>query len=239
MQKIFYKKNTRGVSEHGWLSSRFSFSFADYYNPDRMGFGALRVLNDDKIAADNGFGMHEHKNMEIISIPLEGELIHKDSLGNELVIGPDEVQVMSAGSGVTHSEINPSMDVEGQFLQIWIQTRENDIDPAHGNATFPAGNQLGKFVTLVKPDTVEGEALSIHADAYISRGRFAEGQEGTYDIQIQGNGAFIFIIEGSATIDGQPLETRDALSVSETSTITITPTSPEFTDILIIEVPME
>lgn len=235
MQKEFHKNDTRGVSEHGWLSSRFSFSFADYYNPLRMNFGALRVLNDDKIAADNGFGMHEHRDMEIISIPLEGELMHKDSMGNELVIGPNDVQVMSAGKGVTHSEMNPSYDVDGAFLQIWIQTREDGIDPYHAHASFPPEGQNGMFTTLVQPNNVEGMGLKIHADAYISRGRFAAGKTETYTIQKEGNGAYVFLIEGNITIDGQVMESRDALGISGTSSFTLEVS--ENADVLVIEIP--
>lgn len=238
MKTELHKKDTRGVSEHGWLSSRFSFSFADYYNPERMGFGAMRVLNDDWVAAGHGFDMHPHRDMEIISIPLYGELAHKDSLGNEVTIGQDEVQVMSAGSGVTHSENNPSHDVDGQFLQIWIKTRQNGIPPAHDHGSFPGSDQLNTFVTLVQPDTAEGTGLAIHQDAYITRGRFTQGSETKYKLHNQDNGVFIFLISGSVKVGEQILETRDALTVTEADSIDMSSISEESADILVIEVPM-
>lgn len=238
MKTELHAHDTRGVSEHGWLSSRFSFSFADYYNQERMNFGALRVLNDDKIAAGHGFGMHPHRDMEIISIPLFGELAHKDNIGNELTIGPDEVQVMSAGSGVVHSEMNPSHEVEGQFLQIWIETRQKGIPPYHAHGKFPSSEQLNKFVTLVRPDTVSGQGLSIHQDAYITRGRFTSGIETQYKLQQPNNGVFIFLISGSISINGQTLEARDALAVTKANMIDIVSIGEESADILVIEVPM-
>jgi redox-sensitive bicupin YhaK (pirin superfamily) len=238
MKAELHAHDTRGVAEHDWLSSRFSFSFADYYNPNRMNFGALRVLNDDKIAAGNGFGMHPHRDMEIISIPLYGELAHKDSLGNEVTIGPEDVQTMSAGSGVVHSEMNPSHDVDGHFLQIWIQTRQNGIPPAHGHGVFPSKEQLNNFVTLVRPDTMPGPGLPIHQDAYITRGRFMRGQVVQYELKSPTNGVFIFLISGTVTIGDQVLVERDALAITEASTIDMIPSGEEAADILIIEVPM-
>lgn len=238
MKIELHAHDTRGVSEHGWLSSRFSFSFAEYYNPLRMNFGALRALNDDTVAASHGFGMHPHRDMEIISIPLYGELTHKDSLGNELTIGPEAVQVMSAGSGVVHSEMNPSDEIDGQFLQIWITTRENGITPSHSHGVFRAAEQLNTFVTLVRPDTVAGSGLPIHQDAFIARGRFTPGTAVHYAVQQSGNGVFVFLISGSIMIDGQTLEARDALAITETDMVDIIPTGDESADILIIEVPM-
>jgi quercetin 2,3-dioxygenase len=238
MKTEIHKQAARGVSEHGWLSSRFSFSFADYYNPERMNFGALRVLNDDIVSAGHGFGMHPHKDMEIISIPLYGELAHKDSLGNELTIGSEDVQVMSAGSGVIHSEMNPSREIDGQFLQIWIATRQNGMPPSHSHGVFPSSEQLGRFVTLVKPDTVDGSGLSIQQDAYISRGRFTQGSRIDYTLNNPNNGIFVFVITGSVSIENEILDERDAVAVTETSGISINSTSEESTDILVIEVPM-
>ncbi len=236
MQKEFYKSDTRGVAEHGWLSSRFSFSFAEYFDQERMGFGALRVLNDDKIDAGRGFGMHPHKDMEIITIPLEGQLMHKDSMGNEIIIKKCDVQVMSAGTGVTHSEMNPSNEDSAALLQIWITTRKNGISPAHDHATFDEKDQMGKFDVLVKPDTKSGEGLSIHQDAYISRGRFESGQSVTYNMHEKGNGAYVFMIDGTVTIDGQQLQSRDAVGISHADSFVITIEKPA--DVLVIEVPM-
>lgn len=238
MKTELHTHDTRGVSEHGWLSSRFSFSFADYYNPDRLNFGALRVLNDDRIDAGHGFGMHPHSDMEIISIPLYGELTHKDSLGNELTIGPDDVQTMSAGSGVVHSEMNPSHDIDGQFLQIWIMTRENGIPPAHYHGKFPLDEQLNNFVQLVRSDVVSGTGLPIHQDAYIFRGRFTSDTKASYEVQQSGNGMFVFLISGSVSIDGQVLFARDAIAVTEATELLIAPVGDEPADILVIEVPL-
>jgi quercetin 2,3-dioxygenase len=238
MKTALHGKETRGVAEHGWLSSRFSFSFADYYNPDRMNFGALRVLNDDTIAAGHGFGMHPHRDMEIISIPLYGQLAHTDSLGNEVIIGPEEVQTMSAGSGVVHSEMNPSPEVDGQFLQIWIQTRQNGIPPSHGHAVFPASEQLNRFVTLVRPDTATGHGLPIHQDAYISRGRFMQGEVAQYTLNNPAHGVFVFLISGAISIGEETLGARDALAITEASVVDIVPSGEEAADILVIEVPL-
>jgi len=236
MKKILHKSDSRGVADHGWLKSRFSFSFANYFNHDRMQFGALRVLNDDKIAAGKGFGMHPHKNMEIISIPLTGKLLHRDDLGTDVIIGPGEVQVMSAGRGVTHSEMNPSSVIDGEFLQIWIQTRMNDIDPSHAHASFSATEQKERFATLVRPDTAKGLGLPIAQDAYISRGIFSEKQKTKYEIKRGGNGAYIFILAGAVAIDAEMLGSRDALGVWDTSQVEIAVLAPS--DILVIEVPM-
>lgn len=239
MKTEFHAQQDRGVSEHGWLSSRFSFSFADYYNPNRMNFGALRVVNDDTVAAGHGFGMHAHHDMEIISIPLYGEITHKDSLGNEVTIGPEEVQTMSAGSGIVHSEMNPSNEVDGQFLQIWIMTRQNGIPPSHSHGVFPSSEQLNTFVTLVRPDTVPGSGLPIHQDAYVTRGRFTEGEAIQYTVHNPTNGVFVFLIQGALTVGEHSLMARDALAITEASSIDMLPSGDESADILIIEVPVE
>lgn len=239
MKTELHAQETRGVSEYGWLSSRFSFSFADYYNPKRMNFGALRVLNDDTVAAGHGFDMHPHRDMEIISIPLYGEITHKDSLGNEITIGPEDVQTMSAGSGVVHSEMNPSHEIDGQFLQIWIETRQNGISPSHSHGVFPSKEQLNTFVTLVRPDTEAGAGLPIHQDAYITRGRFLQGKEVQYTLKHSKNGVFIFLISGALTIADHSLVARDALAVTEASVIDMVSSGEESADILVIEVPVE
>jgi redox-sensitive bicupin YhaK (pirin superfamily) len=203
-----------------------------------MNFGALRVLNDDVVAAGHGFPMHSHRDMEIISIPLYGELTHKDSLGNEVTIGPEEVQTMSAGFGVVHSEMNPSHDVDGNFLQIWITTRQTGIEPSHHHGTFPTAEQLNTFVTLVRPDTEVGTGLPIHQDAYITRGRFMSGEEAQYSLNQSKNGVFVFLIDGALTIGDYLLTARDALAVTEASVITMVSNGEEPADILVIEVPV-
>lgn len=236
MQKEFHKSDTRGAAEHDWLSSRFSFSFAEYFNTERMGFGALRVLNDDTIDANRGFGMHPHKNMEIITIPLAGQLMHKDSMGNEVIVKKGDIQVMSAGTGVMHSEMNPSKEERAAILQLWITTRVHGITPAHGHATFSEEDQKEKFALLVKPDTRLSKGLSIHQDAYISRGRFEAGQSVSYDIYEKGNGAYVFMIDGTGTIDGQQLQSRDAMGISQTDSFTLSVENAA--DVLVIEIPM-
>jgi redox-sensitive bicupin YhaK (pirin superfamily) len=181
--------------------------------------------------------MHPHKDMEIISIPLRGKLMHRDDLGNEVTIGEGEVQVMSAGSGVTHSEMNPSAVIDGEFLQIWIQTREIGSAPFHAHGMFPLIDQRERFVTLVRPDSVKGFGLPIAQDAYISRGNFFETKSVTYRLKRQGSGMYVFLLHGSVSIDSDILDARDALGVWETEQISIEILSPA--DILIIEVPME
>lgn len=237
MKFVSHKADTRGKADHGWLKSRFSFSFDGYRNPERMQFGLLRVLNDDWIEGGRGFGFHPHKNMEIISIPLSGRLEHKDSMGNEIVIGARDVQVMSAGSGVIHSEMNPDESTPAELLQIWIGTREKDIVPTHNHKSFSVDEMKDKLCILVEPENSKGNGLKIHQDAYISKGIFSKTKSVDYQIKKEGNGLYVFLISGNISIDGQILNNRDALGVWETKSAKLLINEPS--EILIIEIPME
>jgi redox-sensitive bicupin YhaK (pirin superfamily) len=235
MKSIYYPANERGTSDHGWLKANFSFSFAQYYNPDKVHFGALRVLNDDIIAGGTGFGTHPHDNMEIITIPLKGALEHKDSMGNIGVIHAGEVQVMSAGTGVEHSEYNHSATEAANTLQIWLFPKHRNIEPRYDQRSFTDVYKLNEFTTLVSGDK-NTDALWINQDATFSIGEFEAGKSVTYDIKNEGNGAYIFVLEGVAKANDQVLNKKDALGVYNTSSITID--TQENTRLLIIDVPM-
>jgi redox-sensitive bicupin YhaK (pirin superfamily) len=234
MKTIFYPENERGKNNIGWLKANFSFSFASYYDADKVHFGALRVLNDDTIAAGTGFGTHPHDNMEIVTIPLEGGLEHKDSMGNTGVISAGEVQIMSAGTGVYHSEYNASKTQEAKTLQIWLFPKERNIQPRYDQKSFTEALKPNKLVTLVSP--VEGaDTLWINQDATFSMGNFDAGQQISYDIKTEGNGAYVFVLEGSIK-NSAVLNKRDALGVYDTSSFIIEP--EERSRFLIIDVPM-
>ena len=235
MKKVFHPANERGHNDIGWLKANFSFSFGPYYNPAKVHFGALRVLNDDIIAGGTGFGTHPHDNMEIITIPISGALEHQDNTGGKGVISAGEVQVMSAGTGLQHSEYNHSKTEAANTLQIWLFPKEMNIEPRYDQKSFKDELKQNQLTTLVSPDK-DGDALWINQDAIFSMGDFDAGQSLTYDIRIPGNGAYIFFIEGSADIDGTRLNKRDALGVYDTSSFTIETKSPS--RVLIMEVPM-
>src|SRR6195952_706652 len=197
MKKTFHPANERGHNDIGWLKANFSFSFGPYYNPEKVQFGVLRVLNDDIIAGGAGFGTHPHDNMEIITIPLSGALEHKDSMGNIGVIKSGEVQVMSAGSGVTHSEYNHSQTEAANTLQIWLFPKERNIKPRYDQKNFNELLSPNQFTTLISPDKSE-DTLWINQDATFSLGDFELGQKIDYTVKTPGNGVYIFVIEGSA-----------------------------------------
>lgn len=229
-----HKANDRGHADHGWLKSSHSFSFANYYNPEMMGVGLLRVLNDDFVAPGMGFGTHSHQDMEIISIPLKGSLKHKDTMGNETVIESEEVQTMSAGSGVSHSEYNASSSDEVNFLQIWILTKNKGIDPHYSQKTFSLADRLNKWQLLVSNDERENSA-KIFQDAFISRIKLEKGNTINYEFYNQENVGYLFMISGSIEINAQILGQRDA-AIIEASERAEIKTSME-SDILFIEVP--
>ena len=235
MKQVFHPANERGNNDIGWLKANFSFSFGPYYNPEKVHFGALRVLNDDIIAGGTGFGTHPHDNMEIITIPLEGALEHKDSMGNIGVITAGEVQVMSAGTGIQHSEYNHSKTEAANTLQIWLFPKEMNIKPRYDQKSFINDLKPNQFTTLVSP-VKDGEALWINQDAIFSMGDFDAGQSINYDIKIPGNGAYIFLIEGQVVVNDTELNKRDALGVDDISSFTIVTKS--HSRILIMEVPM-
>ncbi|MGZ3776972.1 MAG: pirin family protein [Mucilaginibacter sp.] len=235
MKKVIHPANERGHNDIGWLKANFSFSFGPYYNPEKVHFGALRVLNDDIIAGGTGFGMHPHDNMEIITIPISGALEHSDSTGGKGVINAGEVQVMSAGTGLMHSEYNHSKTEAANTLQIWLFPKEMNIEPRYDQKSFTNDLKQNHLTTLVSPDK-GGEALWINQDAIFSMGDFDADKSFTYDIKIPGNGAYIFLISGQVELDGSVLNKRDAIGVYDTSSFTIETKSPS--RVLILEVPM-
>ena len=228
MKKEIYKAEERGKADHGWLQSRFSFSFADYHDPSRMGFGKLRVLNDDIIAPDGGFGMHPHDNMEIVTIILQGALEHEDDMGNKGIIKRGEVQRISAGSGITHSEVNASKE-KTNLLQIWIETKEQDIKPSYEQNRYEV--KKNEIKTIVSGKKIKN-TLYIHQDAYFSIGKFEKNKSTEYTLKTKM--AYIFVIEGNVEIEDEPLSRRDAIGISETDKINIT--AKENSEFLIIEI---
>lgn len=234
MNFITHRSTERGYANHGWLKSHHSFSFADYYNPNRIHFGALRVLNDDTVLAGYGFGKHPHENMEIISIPLSGDLHHQDSTGRDRIIKQGDVQIMSAGSGITHSEKNANQDQEVKFLQIWILPKIKNIDPRYDQKSFPINDRLDKWQLVVAPDNPQ--ALWINQDAWLSLGRYQKDQFVRYDWKNPKSGLFIFLIYGEIKINDELLCPRDAMEIRNSTSITLQVTAES--EILLIEVPL-
>jgi len=235
MKTIIYKSDSRGSADHGWLKSRHTFSFANYHNPERVHFGLLRVFNDDIVQGGEGFGAHPHNNMEIVSIPLKGELAHKDSTGTKEIIRTNDVQIMSAGSGLTHSEFNNSEKDEVNFLQIWVFPKEKDITPRYEQKTFSLEHRQNKFEAVVSPHKDNG-ALWINQDAYFSLGSFEAGKSISYNVKHKGNGIFLFVISGEVEIAETILEKRDSIGIEEADEIEIKAT--QNSELLLIEVPM-
>ncbi len=233
---ILHKSASRGDADHGWLHSRHTFSFANYYNPERMHFGALRVLNDDYVAAGKGFGTHPHDNMEIVSIPLEGDLEHKDSMGNVSVIRQGDVQAMSAGTGITHSEYNKNVDVPVKFLQIWVFPNKLNAKPHYDQITLDVSARQNKLQQIVSPDP-EDDGVWINQDAWFYLGRFNKARGTEYVIKKPGNGVYAFIIKGDFTIDGTRLNERDGFGIWDTGKISVVADSDD-AEVLLIEVPM-
>ncbi len=237
MKTIVHKANTRGKADHGWLKSYHSFSFASFQDPAKMGFGQLRVLNDDIVKPKMGFGTHPHRNMEIISIPLSGALSHKDSMDNKRAITVGEVQVMSAGTGLQHSEFNDSRTDEVNFLQLWIQPQELEVTPRYEQKQFDQSKRENQFQTVVAPkDNVIDEALWIHQDAYISLGNFDASQTVNFKLNDASHGIYVFVLEGDIAIGDQTLSQKDALGIWDTENVDIQITSTA--KILVVEVPM-
>ena len=233
---ILHKAATRGDANHGWLHSRHTFSFADYYDPERIHFGALRVLNDDYVAAGMGFGTHPHNNMEIISIPLEGDLEHKDSMGTVAVIKNGDVQVMSAGTGITHSEYNKNKDKPVKFLQIWVIPNRKNVHPRYDQVTLKKDDRRNKLQQIISPNTNE-PGVWIYQDAWFHLGEFDKDFAIDYPIKKAGNGVYAFILKGDVTIDGNVLNERDGLGIWNTDKISIEANSQD-AEVLLMEVPM-
>ena len=235
MNTFIHKANTRGHANHGWLDSHHSFSFANYYDPSRVHFGMLRVLNDDIVKGGMGFGTHPHDNMEIVSIPLRGALEHKDTTGRNEVIRTNDVQIMSAGSGISHSEYNASKTDPVNFLQIWVFPKLKNIPPRYEQKTVKPEDRVNNLLTVVSPEK-EGEGVWINQDAWFQLGNLKKGFQTEYNIKKKGNGAYAFVLEGDVTVSGQKLNKRDGLGISDTDTISIAADTDS--ELLLIEVAM-
>lgn len=235
MNTVLHKANTRGSADHGWLKVNHSFSFASYYNPQRMNFGVLRVLNDDQIAGSKGFGTHPHDNMEIITIPLEGALKHEDSMGNGEIIQHGDVQVMSAGTGIRHSEFNANSDQPVKLLQIWLFPNKRDVSPRYDQISIRDIEKENEFYQVLSPDA-DDQGVWIHQDAWFYLGRFNQQTNATYNIKKPDNGVYAFVIDGSTEINGQALEKRDGFGIWDTEQLEIK--AEKNSTILLMDIPM-
>lgn len=236
MNTVVHKAATRGHANHGWLDSHHSFSFANYHNPERMHFGVLRVLNDDHVAPGKGFGTHPHDNMEIISIPLEGDLEHQDSMGTVATIKDGDLQVMSAGTGIFHSEYNKNTDKAVKFLQIWVFPNKKNVEPRYDQITLNAIKKDNEFYQVLSPNK-DDQGVWIHQDAWFSMGNFDSSKTTTYTLNKKGNGVYLFVLEGEIVINGQKLEKRDGFGIWDISNLTVKTLSSS--KVLLMEVPMQ
>jgi quercetin 2,3-dioxygenase len=232
---VLHKAASRGHANHGWLNSMHTFSFADYYNPERMHFGALRVLNDDTVEPGMGFGTHPHDNMEIISIPLEGDLEHKDSMGTVSVIKYGDIQAMSAGTGIYHSEYNKNKDRRVKFLQIWIFPNRQNVTPRYDQVTLNMEDRHNKLQQVLSPDP-DDAGVWIYQNAWFHLGKFDRGVSADYTIKAKGNGVYAFILSGDVTINNQELSTRDGFGIWDTDKLSLAADSDA--EFLLMEVPM-
>jgi redox-sensitive bicupin YhaK (pirin superfamily) len=236
MKTIYHKASTRGHANHGWLNTYHTFSFANYYDPKRIHFGVLRVLNDDTVKGGEGFDTHPHRDMEIVSIPLQGALRHGDSMGNEGVIRKGEIQVMSAGTGVLHSERNDNLDEPVKFLQIWIFPREKGVQPRYDQMTIADNAKQNDFQQILSPYK-DDEGVWIHQDAWFFWADFEKGTTKEYTVKKEGNGVYVFVIKGEAKIGGQVLGERDGLGVYDTATFSLE--AIKDSEILLMDIPMK
>ncbi|MFY8108884.1 MAG: pirin family protein [Bacteroidia bacterium] len=232
---VFHPADSRGDANHGWLQSKHTFSFANYYNPDRMHFGVLRVLNDDTVASGMGFGTHPHDNMEIISIPLEGDLEHKDSMGNTQVIKNGDIQVMSAGTGIYHSEFNRNKNNLVKFLQIWVFPNKRDVTPRYDQITLNQEDRQNRFQQILSPSS-DDEGVWIHQDAWFHLGKFEKNKTTNYTFKKDGNGVYVFVLSGKLEVNGQLLNNRDGFGVWNSKSIEFK--FNEDSEVLLMEVPM-
>jgi redox-sensitive bicupin YhaK (pirin superfamily) len=235
MQVIIHKAGTRGHADYGWLKTNYTFSFANYYDPGRVHFGALRVLNDDFIDAGMGFDRHPHDNMEIVTIPLEGKLEHKDSMGNTMQILTGDVQIMSAGTGIFHSEFNPDPDHPLRLLQIWVYPKEKNITPRYDQKTYDAAGRKNRWQRVVSP--TESGAVWINQDAWFSLISLEKGNLAEYSFQKPGSCAYVFMMEGSAVISGTQLDRRDGGGFRDITSLSLT--ALENAEILLMEIPTQ
>ncbi|UTW63925.1 pirin family protein [bacterium SCSIO 12741] len=235
MNTVLHKAETRGHANHGWLDTHHTFSFANYYNPERMHFGVLRVLNDDRVEAGRGFGTHPHDNMEIISIPLEGDLEHKDSMGNTAVIRQGDVQVMSAGTGIFHSEYNKNANQAVKFLQIWVFPNKKDVTPRYDQISIRDIAKPNSFYQVLSPDPND-QGVWIHQDAWFSLANLDAGKKANYTRKKEGNGLYLFVLEGEVEVAGQKLAPRDGFGITQVNEIEVKAGSTA--RVLLMEVPM-
>lgn len=235
MKTIYHAADSRGDANHGWLKSKHTFSFANYHNPERMGFGALRVINDDFVIGGQGFGKHSHRDMEIISIPLSGKLGHGDNIGNNGIIETGEIQVMSAGTGITHSEMNGDDKEDVKFLQIWVIPNKMNVAPRYQQVRMDEIMQPNEFNQVLSPNA-DDAGVWIHQNAWFSMGNFDKGVTQTYQLNDPNNGVYIFVISGKVVVNGNTLDTRDGLGVWDTKNFTMD--VEEDAKVLLMEVPM-
>ena len=235
MKTIIHRADSRGHANHGWLDSHHSFSFANYYDPNKMGFGALRVLNDDRVAPSGGFGTHPHNNMEIISIPLSGDLEHKDSMGNITVIKEGDVQVLSAGTGIFHSEYNKNEDKDVRFLQIWVIPNKENVEPRYDQISIRDVEKENEFYQILSPNK-DDDGVWIHQDAWFHLGQFDQGKSAQYTLKKPGNGLYAFVLEGQVDIEGNKLNKRDAIGIWDTNGISLD--AWENSQLLLMEIPL-
>jgi Pirin-related protein len=235
MKTKIQRANERGKADFGWLNSHHSFSFGHFYDPQKMHFGALRVLNDDIVKGGQGFGTHPHDNMEIVSIPLKGALAHKDSTGTDGIIKTGDVQIMSAGSGIRHSEFNASKTEEVNFLQLWVIPKEENIKPRYEQKAFNVADRNNKWQIVVSPDEKDG-SVWINQDAVFSLSHVEKDSSLTYKNKFSGNGVYLFVLEGEAEVNGETLQRRDAIEIAEADEFEIK--AKTSADLLAVEVPM-
>lgn len=236
MKTILHKANTRGHANHGWLDSYHTFSFASYHDPERIHFGALRVLNDDTVAGGMGFGTHPHDNMEIISIPTSGDLEHADNMGNKQVIRAGDVQVMSAGTGIRHGEKNKNPDKPVKFFQIWVIPNKKNVEPRYDQKNFPDADKHNKLLTVVSPIGTNDGGVQIHQDAWFSLGKFDKDFKAIYELKNKKNAVYAFVIEGDLTINGEKLNRRDGLGITGAGQLDIK--ADANAELLLMEVPV-
>lgn len=237
MKTIIHRAENRGHANHGWLNAKHSFSFANWYDPNKIHFGALRVLNDDEVAQGMGFGKHPHDNMEIITLVQEGSLAHKDSMGNGSIMKPNDVQVMSAGTGVFHSEMNPDKNNAVKLFQIWVFPDKNNVTPRYDQKTFAPELRKNTWQEIIKPDTQQaGDAIFIHQQAWFNLADMDASTQLNYTTKLAGNGAYVFVIEGDVEIAGEKLKRRDAIGIWEYTDFSITASSNA--RILVMDLPM-
>ncbi|WP_143304473.1 pirin family protein [Chitinophaga vietnamensis] len=235
MKKIIHRAKDRGYADHGWLKSWHTFSFANYYNPDQIHFGALRVLNDDFIKGGMGFGSHPHDNMEIVTIMLDGAMEHRDNTGRQKVIGPNDVQIMSAGTGIVHSEFNASKTADANLLQIWVFPKLRNVKPRYDQQTFDPATRENALQVVVSPEQATGK-LWLNQDAWFSLGKFDTGKNITLTPKTPGTGSYLFLISGEVKVDDEILQTRDAIGLSDYDNVNVEVLKAA--EFLIIDVPM-